>query len=61
MGRETETGTLDAGMKADLVVLDDDLMIMPEDEIAALRSALTIVDGSVVMRRDDPDRVEDEQ
>ena len=52
MGNEHETGTLDVGMKADLVVLDGDLMKVPEHEIANLLSVLTIVDGKVVASRD---------
>jgi predicted amidohydrolase YtcJ len=48
MRREDQIGTLEPGMKADLAVLDDDLMSVAEDDIAKLQSVLTLVDGMLV-------------
>jgi predicted amidohydrolase YtcJ len=45
---EDEQGTLEPGRWADLAVLSDDYFAVPEDEIAALRSELTIAGGRVV-------------
>lgn len=58
MGREEEIGTLDVGKKADLAILDDDLMSVAEGCIADLHSVTTIVDGSVVLRQDNAERTE---
>lgn len=45
---EKEQGTLDPGRWADLAVLSDDYFGVPDDEIASLRSELTLVGGRVV-------------
>ena len=42
---DTWCGTLEAGKRADLVVLDRDLLRCPEDDIAATRVLATLVDG----------------
>ena len=45
---EAETGSLTAGKWADFIVLDNPLMDMPPDEIAAVRPAMTVWKGDVV-------------
>ncbi|WP_144463541.1 amidohydrolase [Siminovitchia fortis] len=46
--REHELGTLEAGMLADIVVLERNLFEMPVEEIPDTKVQLTIVDGKVV-------------
>ncbi|MDQ3606801.1 MAG: amidohydrolase, partial [Gemmatimonadota bacterium] len=48
---EERKGTLEAGMLADLVVWDRDLLTVPEAEILAAAPELTVVGGRVVYRR----------
>ena len=48
---ELETGSIEAGKQADLVVLDRDLFGQPADEIALAQVDLTIVNGAVVHAR----------
>jgi len=50
---ETVKGTLSAGMYADLAVLTQDYMNIPEEAIKDLSSVLTIVDGKIVYAVDD--------
>ena len=45
---EDRAGSLEAGKLADLVVLSDDYLTVPEDRIRDLRSTLTMVDGRIV-------------
>lgn len=45
-------GSLRPGMAADLAVLSDDYFTVPEDEIPAIRSVLTLVDGRAVHAED---------
>jgi hypothetical protein len=45
---EGKRGQIKAGQFADLAVLSDDYFAVPEDDIASLRSLLTVVGGSVV-------------
>ena len=45
---DDELGSIEAGKLADLVVLSDDYLSVPEDEIKGLSSVLTIVGGKVV-------------
>ena len=45
---EGRRGSLEQGKLADLAVLTGDLIAMPEDELAGLRSCLTMVGGKVV-------------
>jgi predicted amidohydrolase YtcJ len=49
--RERETGSIEAGKRADLVVLDRNLFSQPSDEIALAEVDLTIIDGTVVHAR----------
>lgn len=48
-GSEKIVGTLDLGMKADLIVLDKDLLNCAEDELMDTKVLLTMVDGEIVL------------
>jgi predicted amidohydrolase YtcJ len=48
---ETETGSLEPGKRADLVILDRDILTCPEDEIAAIKPVATYVEGKAVFER----------
>ncbi len=50
-GFAPETGSLEIGKAADLVVLDRDLFRVPPEEIGRARVDLTVVDGAVVHDR----------
>lgn len=50
---EGTTGSIEAGKRADLVVVDRDLFAHPADEIASATCQLTFVDGEVVYAADD--------
>ena len=50
-GEAAETGTLEAGKYADLVVLDRDLFTVPHETIRDIRVELTMADGRVTYRR----------
>jgi predicted amidohydrolase YtcJ len=45
---EHRIGSLEAGKLADLVVLSDDIMTMPEDDIRKARVLATLLGGKVV-------------
>ncbi|MCZ6651973.1 MAG: amidohydrolase family protein, partial [Planctomycetota bacterium] len=45
---EEDLGSIEVGKLADLVVLSDDYLSVPEDEIRTLSSVLTIIDGKIV-------------
>ena len=47
---ENEVGTLKAGMRADFVILDGDVMTVPPRQIADLKPLSTWVDGKAVYR-----------
>jgi len=47
-GEETEKGTLEVGKLADLTVLSEDYLAIPEERIKDLESVLTLVGGKVV-------------
>ena len=49
--QENETGTLEAGKRADLVALDDDVFTCPEARIKDIAPVLTLVGGEIVYRR----------
>lgn len=51
---ENKVGRLKPGMKADLAVLDRDLLTMPQDSLDHARVRLTIVGGKVVYRAPAP-------
>ena len=48
--RDDDTGTLEPGRAADLVVLDRDPLAAPPDELSAIRVRATYVDGALVHR-----------
>lgn len=47
---EQETGTLEVGKAADLVVLAKDLFAIPADEIGETQVLLTVFDGRIIHR-----------
>jgi predicted amidohydrolase YtcJ len=49
-GQERDTGSLEPGKRADLVVLSDDVFACAESRIAAITPVMTMVDGEVVYR-----------
>ncbi len=48
---EPEKGSLEPGKLADLVVLEQDIMHIPEDSIITTEVRMTVVDGEIVYRR----------
>ncbi len=48
--REKETGAIEAGLSADLIVLDRDLFAIPEAEITKARVVMTFFEGKEVWR-----------
>ncbi len=52
--REEELGTIEVGKRADFTAFDVDLMTAPEADIPKGRAVLTVVDGVVVFRADQP-------
>jgi predicted amidohydrolase YtcJ len=49
--QEGETGTLEAGKRADLIALDEDVFTCPEARIGDIAPVLTMVGGEIVHRR----------
>ncbi len=47
-GEEDKLGSIEAGKLADLIVIDNDYLTIPEEEIATIKVLLTIVGGRVV-------------
>ncbi|NCB17887.1 MAG: amidohydrolase, partial [Synergistales bacterium] len=47
---EHKKGTLQAGKYADLVVLDRDILAVPEEEIPAGKAVLTMMGGKITFR-----------
>lgn len=47
---EAETGSIEVGKAADLVVLADDLFALPPDRISETRVLLTLIGGAEVYR-----------
>ena len=45
---ETKKGSIEAGKLADLAILTQDFLTVPEDQLLNIKSFLTIVDGKVV-------------
>lgn len=52
IGESVRPGSIAVGKLADWVILDQDYMTMPEDEIATIQALLTMVDGKVVYERE---------
>ncbi|MBP3384708.1 MAG: amidohydrolase family protein, partial [Firmicutes bacterium] len=46
--REDEIGSLSAGKFADLVVLDKDIFMIPEEELLERKVIMTIMDGNII-------------
>ena len=53
MHHQDQTGSIEAGKAADIVVLDTDLFKIPADQIDGVRVDLTMLDGEVLYRRTD--------
>ncbi len=49
--KENEKGTLTKGMLADLAILSQDLFTIPTEQLPAIQSVLTIVDGKIVYQQ----------
>lgn len=47
-GEEDDLGSIEVGKLADLIVLSDDYLTVPDSDIRTVRSVLTIVDGRIV-------------
>jgi hypothetical protein len=47
---ENETGSIEVGKQADIIVLDQNLFEIPTNEIAKTKVLLTLVDGKEVFR-----------
>ena len=54
MGTEKETGSIEKGKHADFIVLDKNLFNIPVDSISEINVELTVFDGQIVFRREDP-------
>jgi len=54
---ETQTGSLEVGKKADLVVLEKNLFEIPAETIADVRVAMTVFNGMVVYENPSPRRM----
>ena len=48
MGEEAVKGSIEPGKYADMVVLSDDLLAMPKEQLKDVRVLKTIVGGQVV-------------
>jgi hypothetical protein len=53
MHHQDQTGSIEAGKAADIVVLDRDVFKVPAAQIGEARVDLTLLDGEVVYRRVD--------
>ncbi len=51
MHQEKETGSIETGKAADIVVLEKDLFKIPASEVGGVRVDLTMLDGEVLYRR----------
>jgi predicted amidohydrolase YtcJ len=52
---ELRKGTLERDMLADIVILSNDLFSLPPDRLLDAEVVMTIMDGTVVFRRDQPE------
>jgi hypothetical protein len=48
--QDRETGSIEPGKLADLIILDRNTLTIPADEVAKLKVLLTVVGGKVVWR-----------
>jgi predicted amidohydrolase YtcJ len=51
--QETQTGSIDVGMKADVIVLDRDIERVALTDVSTTEVLLTMVDGDAVYRSND--------
>ena len=51
VGVEDELGTLEVGKLADLVVLSDDPLAVPDEKIKEIQVLTTIVDGKIAYEK----------
>ncbi len=49
---EAERGSIEAGKRADLAILDRDIFAIPPEEIAEAKVLMTVFDGRIVYRKD---------
>ena len=48
LGEEDKLGSIEVGKLADLVVVDKDYMVVPEDDISEISTLMTMVGGKMV-------------
>lgn len=53
VGMEEKTGTLETGKYADIVVLDQNLLTIPEEEILNTKVVMTIMNGKTVYQKEE--------
>ena len=53
MFREGETGSIEAGKRADLIVIDQDPWRIPREKLHQTRVVMTFLEGALVYRRED--------
>jgi predicted amidohydrolase YtcJ len=49
---EEETGSIEVGKLADLVVLSEDILTVPEENIRDIEAQMTLLDGGIVYERE---------
>jgi hypothetical protein len=52
--QENELGVIETGNEADFTVFSKDIMTVPEAEILTAKPVMTVVDGEIVFRADEP-------
>ena len=48
---EDRKGSIEAGKLADLVVIDRDILTIPEDRIKDIKVEMTLIDGKIVYQK----------
>jgi predicted amidohydrolase YtcJ len=54
MHQENLTGSIEAGKRADIVILDRDLFAIPATEISDARVVMTLLDGEIIYMNQEP-------